>query len=397
MRVTFVTSYLSAAGGGVAAATAGLSAALARSGATMSVLGLSDRQWQAGDGNWAGAQAVACDVHGPGSYGYAKDLGRRLRASAPDVVHTHGLWMHPSACVGHWGQATGSPYIVSPHGMLDLWAVKQSGWKKRIAGMLYEGAHLRRAACLHALCDAEVDAMRAFGLTNQICVVPNGVELPDAGETLEAPPWRGRFPPASRVLLYLGRLHPKKNLHGLMAALAFVRDRHGGLGAWHVAVGGWDQDGYGEKLSASLEGLGLAGRVSFLGPLHGKQKASALRHATAFILPSLSEGQPMAVLEAWSHGLPVAMTRACNLADGFKVGAAHEISQQSNAMADDLARFLARDTDALAAMGEAGRRHARASYSWTNAARELLDVYAWLLGRGARPACVRTDVAHRAS
>ena len=35
------------------------------------------------------------------------------------------------------------------------------------------------------------------------------------------------------------------------------------------------------------------------------------------ILPSFSEGLPMAVLEAWAYGLPVLMTDHCNLPEGF--------------------------------------------------------------------------------
>ena len=43
------------------------------------------------------------------------------------------------------------------------------------------------------------------------------------------------------------------------------------------------------------------------------------------MLPSFSEGMPIAVLEAWSYGLPVLMTEACNLPEGFAAGAALQI------------------------------------------------------------------------
>jgi len=45
--------------------------------------------------------------------------------------------------------------------------------------------------------------------------------------------------------------------------------------------------------------LGMVSRVHFLGPLFGTDKAAAYAVANAFILPSVSEGLPMVILEAW--------------------------------------------------------------------------------------------------
>ena len=56
-------------------------------------------------------------------------------------------------------------------------------WKKRIAALLYENQHLRGAACLRALSEAEAQSIRSYGLRNPICVIPNGVDLPDLRES----------------------------------------------------------------------------------------------------------------------------------------------------------------------------------------------------------------------
>src|SRR5476651_1830242 len=122
---------------------------------------------------------------------------------------THGLWMYPTMVALAWHQRTRRPFIINPHGMLDSWAINNSYWKKRIAGFFHENAGLRKAACLRALCPSEASSIRAYGLRNPICVIPNGMDLP--GESVASPPpWEGRVAVGRKILLYLGRIHPKK-------------------------------------------------------------------------------------------------------------------------------------------------------------------------------------------
>jgi poly(glycerol-phosphate) alpha-glucosyltransferase len=102
--------------------------------------------------------------------------------------------------------------------MLDRWALNNSRWKKRIAAFLYEDRNLQDAACIRALCDAEAQSIRAYGLRNPICVIPNGVEGSPEDSRFEIRDSKLAFGEGRQVLLYLGRLHPKKNLANLIRA-----------------------------------------------------------------------------------------------------------------------------------------------------------------------------------
>ena len=73
---------------------------------------------------------------GPKFFSYAPGLLGRLTRSDLDLVHLHGLWMHPSAASLAFTRRTGKPHMISPHGMLDPWALHNSGWKKRLAAAL---------------------------------------------------------------------------------------------------------------------------------------------------------------------------------------------------------------------------------------------------------------------
>jgi poly(glycerol-phosphate) alpha-glucosyltransferase len=391
MRIAYVTSWLSSAGGGVSAAVEALSRSINVSLAQVHVLGLDDRPWSNEKQKWRGAPVEAFHIIGPGSLGFAPGLRRALIGLDPDVVHVHGLWMHLSADVVAWSRGA-KPYIVSPHGMLDPWAVANSGFKKRVARWLYEDRHLGGAACIHALCAAEADAIRAFGLKNPICIIPNGIEMPRASHR-PAPPWSS-IEDGARVLLFLGRLHPKKNVHGLLRALARVKaDR--GLGDWRLAIAGWDQGGYGAELVVLAEALALKREVIFLGALHGERKDAALRNADAFVLPSVSEGLPMTVLEAWSYGLPVAMTAACNLPEGFAAGAARQIATEPDLLARHLTDFLSTSPRDMNTMGVRGAELARARFSWERASQSFTETYAWMHGGGRMPGCVMQPASSR--
>ncbi len=387
MKIALVTHWLSSRGGGVVSVVESLSAALLARGATVCVFGLRDDLWLTERIAWRGSSVQAFPAVGPPALGFSPSLGKALRDFRPDIIHTHGIWMFTSAIVARCG-AAGIPYIVSPHGMLDGWALGISRMKKLVARMLFENRHLSGATCLHALTAAEEKALRAFGLTGPVFAISNGVDLPDQGN-LVAPPWAGKFAAEAEVLLFLGRLHPKKNVAGLLRALKIMLQEDA-LGKWVLAIVGWGQGGHDDELKAMADELGLGSCVVFLGPLHGEQKDAAFRHAEAFVLPSHSEGLPMAVLEAWSYGLPVAMTMACNIPEGFQVGAAKEIPTSPSDLASALGEFLGRDKEELRRMGQRGRALVEEKYSWSVVAAQFIDVYQWMLREKSVPPEIAT-------
>ena len=255
-------------------------------------------------------------------FAYAPDLNELRINARHDVLHRHGLWLYPSIAVSRWQRNTGRPVVVSTQGMLERWALDNGRHKKRIAALLFERSSLRGAACIHCS-KAEVPAVRAFGLSNPIAVIPNGADLPHHGNRLPRPAWLpddGR-----RTLLFLGRIHPKKGIRETLQAWALLSSQETSiLKQWRLVIAGWDDGGHIKSLIEHAQSLGLRD-VIFPGPLFAGEKLATFAHADAFILASHSEGLPMAVLEAWSYSLPVFMTHECNLPEGFDEGAAIKI------------------------------------------------------------------------
>ena len=374
-QLTILACSLSRAGGGVFDAVRNLAIAVKRENRyAVSVVGLRDAETDQDRPLWVGVKTEAFRIRGPHAFGYAPDVARELEFSKPDLLHVQGLWMYPSVAAHRWSRSA-RPYLVSPHGMLDSWALSNSRWKKRLSAVLYENRHLREAACLHALNRAEAEAIRAYGLKNPICIIPNGIELPKESEA--------KLARKGHTLLYLGRLHPKKGLTKLIEAWAMVRHEAEEAG-WRLAIAGWDQLGHRAELEGLVARLHADSSVSFVGPRFGADKAACYREASTFILPSLSEGLPMTVLEAWSWRLPVLMTPQCNLPEGFAAEAAVMMQPDVDSISAALRQLFSMSEAEREKIGSNGHRLVEQHFQWSRIGRQMSDVYDWVLG-GSRP------------
>jgi poly(glycerol-phosphate) alpha-glucosyltransferase len=395
MKTLCIMDWVSRTNGGIFEAERRLQQLLhARTGIGVEVIGLRDAETDADLAAWSPLTPIACAVRGPAGIGYAPDLAPMLSRSDADLAYIAGLWKYPMYAAHRWARATHKPVVIAPHGMLESWAVRHSGLKKKLAGWFFQNTQLHRAACLRALCPPEVASFRAYGLKNPICVVPNGVDLPPLTGTNT--PRHPRFPAGRKVLLYLGRIHDKKGLTALLAAWAQTRDAGSD---WTLAIAGWDQAGHETELKRQATGLGLIWSdearhdspdttLLFLGPQFGADKDSCYASCDAFVLPSLSEGLPMVVLEAWAQAKPVLMTPACNLPEGCSTGAALRIEPSVKSIAEGLQTLFGMSPDDLRSMGSKGRAMAERQFNWRTVAAQMASVYEWVLGAGPKPDCV---------
>lgn len=378
MRIVLLTHWLSNRGGGIPVVVAALARAMAADPELdVHVCGLVADQSEAFDQDWGKANVHPVVPRESRVIGYAPAIDMLLARLRPDIVHLHGLWTYESIAASRWRarSATGR-LVISPHGMLEPWALANSGLKKRIASAVFQRKACGRADLLHGLTPSEAAEIGAYCGARPVALVPNGVDLPADAAREDAGG-------GSRRLLYLGRLHPKKNLGFLLEAWAAAGSATQG---WRLEIAGWDQGGTEAALKQKAADLGLDASVDFPGPLFGAAKQAAYSAADAFVLPSLSEGLPMVVLEAWSNGLPVLMTDACNLPDGFAAGAAQRMRvDPPEAGARDLGDFLAHEPEAMQMMGSAGLELARCTYLWDVVARRFRVGYSWVLGRADRP------------
>lgn len=263
-----------------------------------------------------------------------------------DVVHVHAMWELYNARVASLCRKIGTPYIVTPHGMLDDWCMAQSAWKKRLHMRLIGRRMLESAALVHCTAAAELAQSKKWFPRGQGCVVPNLMDLAPYRALPGPEEARARWPRLSKHgvrLLFLSRVNAKKGVEHLIDATAvLVRE---GLDVLAMVAGPADP-GYGEALLARAKAAGIADRVEFLGHVGGTLKTSLLEACDMMVIPSSQENFGFVFFEALAAGLPVVTT---NLVDTCQElassGGAVIVSQDGESVARGIHEVLSWRTE----------------------------------------------------
>jgi glycosyltransferase involved in cell wall biosynthesis len=300
---------------------------------------------------------------------------RHLIASA-DVIHAHEFRTIENLLT--FPLADHKPIVLSPHGTLSTDAGR--GAVKRVWDRLFSVGMARRIAAVIALTESErADAQalwRAWGASARIEVIPNGVHLPEfeafaPTTTLRAAYWmRAQFcaafdlSPDAPLVLYMGRLHPRKGIDALVRGFYAAN-----LPDARLALVGPD-DGALDAIRPLLDA-----RAVVTGYLEGALRGGALAAASLFALPSSGgEGLSMAALEAMAAGLPVVLSPACNLPEVEAAGAGMIVDATPDALAGAF-RAIIGDADRRRAMGAAARALVEEKFTWERVAALYETVY----------------------
>jgi len=318
-------------------------------------------------------------------WAFSRGLRRNLQdtIAQADIVHVHGIWqehcMHACAAA----RRTFRPYVVSAHGMLDSWALRQKPWRKAPYMALWERRSLSSAACLRALTKKEVLAYRREGFTGKVAVVPNGVSIPKEASSdllFEAyPELKSR-----RIILFLGRLHPKKGVDLLCSAWSRIA---ADFPDTVLLIAGPDSEGTRANLKAIVESAGIAKQIVFAGMLGGPLKWSALAASEVFVLPSHSEGFSVSTIEALGMGIPVIITRQCWFPQVAENSCGWVIEPDSDQIADAITESLSMTSVERATRRDNARKLVETQYSWQVVGRKMAQVYEWVVG-GSKPESV---------
>ena len=120
-NILIITASLSRKAGGLLGA---ISALVNKIGLKNKCLWLKDEFTESDKLYWSETPTYALSIFGPKSFGYSPRLKRQVLSASYDLVHLHGLWMYPQLLSFKWQSKFKRPVVISPHGMLDPWALR---------------------------------------------------------------------------------------------------------------------------------------------------------------------------------------------------------------------------------------------------------------------------------
>jgi glycosyltransferase involved in cell wall biosynthesis len=326
---------------------------------------------------------VPVSLQGVPTYYFPRHLNERFTFSWPlsrwlwkhvpeyDLIHIHSVFSYSTAAASRIAYKYRIPYVVMPHGMLEPWALKYKGWKKKTYFQLLERENLNRASGIHAGTKAEMDNICGLGIKRPMFVVPNGLNLSEFENLPSRAKFEERYPEirGKEVILFLGRIDPKKGLDILVKALAILNRKD-----VYLVIAGPDLIGYRKTIEAMIHENGLGAQVLFTGMLSGQEKQMAFSSADLFVLPSRSEGFAVAVIEAMASRLPVIISKGCNFPQVEEVKAGRIIPPEVQPLVQAILDLLENPNECKY-LGNRGWDLVRNNYGWEEVASRLMEVY----------------------
>ena len=290
-------------------------------------------------------------------------------AANADAIQCYGLYNLLCPIVACIAYCRNRPFVLEPLGMYPPRA--RNPFAKKTYNLLLTRWMMRHAAAVIAASEGEAADLGAIADPKKIVYRRNGIDVSafanlPSGDTLRQT-WD--ISPSEKVVLYVGRISPIKNLEQLILAFAEADLPNLRL----VLVGPILEPAYEARLRALIAAQHLEPSVIMAGPLYGEEQRAALALADLFVLPSLNESFGNAAAEAVAAGIPVLLTETCGIAPIINRRAGLSVPLGVKSLASGLRTMIndpARRKQLVARRAEVIRE-----LSWDQPVRQTEDLY----------------------
>jgi glycosyltransferase involved in cell wall biosynthesis len=275
-----------------------------------------------------------------------------------NVIHAHAYSAGLSGKI--LSLILNTPIVYTIHGSNTLDLVKSKiecpNWKYYLEKWFLTGI----------VYDAQISVASNFlnykNVNKNIYIISNGVEIISELKYLT----KNKLD--KKVLLFVGRLEKIKGLDKLIKALSEIKND------FELRIVG--EGGQINELKKLVSDKNISNKIKFLGKKTKQELQKEYQKADLFVLPSLSEGQPLTLLEAWANKIPVLVTRVgdnINMVENAIDGFLAEFAKQKHLR--ETLQYAFKNINKWKEMGIKGYKKAAKKYTWDETARKTYLVY----------------------
>ena len=226
------------------------------------------------------------------------------------LVHIHGCHHLPGVLAFRYLRRFGIPYLLSPYGTAPR--IEQRFLAKLFFDVLLWDRVFTHASRYHAISRYEEAQLQEMGVSRKnISVIYPGLNLDEFADLPPRGEFRRRYGigEAEKIILYLGRISPRKGIDHLLQAFSRLKREDSRL----VIAG--NDSGYRSRAERISRRLGISKRVMFPGLLCGRDRLPVYVDADLLVYPSTQEAFGLVPCEAVLCNTPVVITRESGCAE----------------------------------------------------------------------------------
>lgn len=287
-----------------------------------------------------------------------------------DVIHLHGHRNFLNTLVHHYAKRAGKGYILSGHG--TVLRIERRIYLKRIFDRIFGDRVLRDAERFVAVSKYEVHQYAEMGIEpHKVGVIFNGIDVDAFHDLPAAGVFRAKYNlMGKKVVLYLGKITPRKGIDVLVKAFSMLKDADASL-----VIAGNDM-GFKRQVADIAHETGVSSQVLFTGLLTGMDKLAAYRDADVLVYPATQEIFGLVPFESMMCGTPVIVTDDCGCGEiigNENIGYLVKYND-SQALRDRIAEVLA-STPAAQESAKRGKDFIVNNLTWKSIGTKYAEVY----------------------
>lgn len=292
-----------------------------------------------------------------------------------ELVHIHSVFNYTSYVAMTCARLNKIPYVLRTLGHLNEYDLQKKQALKKFWLNFVDKKNLNLVSAFHSTSNSETLEIKKLFPFAKVEAIPHGIRLPVTSFKTEVKDIK---------LLFVSRLHKKKNIPAILEAVSKASQSGISLKLKIAGEPNPGEEDYKVYLQKMVQDLNIQKHVEFCGFLSGKAKEEAFNWANVFILPSFDENFGVAVLESLSYAVPVIVSPQVALSKEVREFGGGWITDEANPLSAGsilkIFELINKNRDLILEESKKARLVAE-KFSWEKNAKSLITLYESILSK----------------